>query len=142
MKSLRVLLSKSAEGVEKAPPPKAAAKITESAKDYRAVSIAPGIKSCLAATEIAGKRYLFREGLRVPLAGCTMPANCVCKFKKVSDRRDEERRNPGPNEPSRWFVGSENRKLPGRAGRRFAKKDRDAAQTSAPQAVRKPTRIP
>ena len=117
LKVLQTLLGKTPrEDAAKKPAPKASVK-PAAAKDYRSVSVAPGVKCCKAANALVGKQYLFREGPRLPLANCTMPANCTCKFKKASDRRDGDRRELGA-ETGRWFAGTENRK---RGGRRSAK---------------------
>lgn len=78
-------------------------------KDYRAVLIAPGVDCCLAANFSSGERYLLRDAPRLPLAGCTKPAECSCKYNKVHDRRDAERRQMGIWETSRWFAGTEKR---------------------------------
>jgi hypothetical protein len=119
LKSLQALLSKpTRDDSAKKPATKALAKPALPGKDYRSVSVAPGIKCCSAANDIVGKRFLFREGLRLPLANCTMPTHCSCKFKKASDRRDGDRRELGVSETGRWFAGPENRK---RGGRRSAK---------------------
>jgi hypothetical protein len=92
----------------KKPAPIARPKPTNAGEDYRAVSLAPSIDCCMA-TRDAGGRYLSREAPRLPLAGCTMPAECLCKFRKHSDRRDGERRVFGEACTSRWFTGSERR---------------------------------
>lgn len=120
LKALIALLSKTpCDDSAKKPAPNAIAKpATAGKEDYRAVSITPGIKCCSAAKNIVGKRYLFREGPRLPLVHCTMPTDCSCKFKKASDRRDDDRRQIGVTETGRWFAGPENRK---RGGRRSAK---------------------
>jgi hypothetical protein len=121
LKSLRTLLSKpSREDSAKKPATNAMAKPkpAPAGKDYGSVAVVAGTKCCSAANDIEGRRFLFREGLRLPLANCTMPTNCSCKFKKASDRRDGERREPGVSETGRWFAGPENRK---RGGRRSAK---------------------
>jgi hypothetical protein len=47
-----------------------------------------------------------------------MPADCLCKFRKHPDRRDDDRRVFGDAATSRWFAGSERRT---RRGRRLAK---------------------
>jgi hypothetical protein len=86
--------------------------------DYRAASVVPGDHSCSAAKAIAGKRYLFSEVPRLPLADCTMAPNCLRKFKKDADRRAGDRRQSDAVETSRPFAGSENRKR----GRRTAAK--------------------
>lgn len=97
--------------------PVATAKPVTPGKDYRASSIVPGLKCCSAAKASVGKRYLHRDSPRVPLANCTMPSVCSCTFRKVSDRRDSERRQIGVSETGRWFAGPENRKVAKR-GRR------------------------
>jgi hypothetical protein len=118
-KALRALLAKPPrQDSTKKAAPHAVVKPATAGKDYRAVSVAPGSKCCVAVNEIVGKCYLSREGPRLPLANCTMPANCLCKFKKASDRRDGDRRELGVSETGRWFAGPENRK---RAGRRSGK---------------------
>jgi hypothetical protein len=97
---------------------KAVAKRPTTRPDYRAVSVAPGKSCCSAANMIAGKRHLFTEVPRLPLADCTIAPNCACTFKKVSDRRDGERRQSSVAKPSRPFEGPEKRK---RAARRSVK---------------------
>ena len=119
MKVLRALLSKpSSQDSAKKPAPVVKVKPAITGKDYRSVSVAPGGQCCAAAKDMVGKRYLSREAPRLPLANCTLPGSCSCKFKKASDRRDGERRELGPSETGRWFAGPENRK---RGGRRSAK---------------------
>jgi hypothetical protein len=78
--------------------------------DFRAVSLVPSIMCCTAATHAAGRRMLLREAPRLPLAACTTPADCTCKFRKDADRRDSDRRLFGETETNRWFAGLENRK--------------------------------
>jgi hypothetical protein len=119
LKALQALIGKPPrEDPPKKPAPKAPAKPATAAKDYRSVSVAPGMSCCSAAKELGGKRFLAREGPRLPLPHCTMPATCTCKFKKASDRRDADRRALG-EETGRWFAGTEHRKGRGRR----AKKD-------------------
>src|ERR1700722_13337959 len=93
LKELKALLGKttSDDSVKKSVP-KAKVIPSTPGNDYRAVLVVRGIRCCSAVNEIAGKPYLFREAPRLPLVKCTMPANCACKFKKASDRRDGERR--------------------------------------------------
>jgi hypothetical protein len=119
LKSLKALLGKTPrDDSAKKPARSTPAKSAPTGKDYRSVAVTPGVKCCSAANDILGKSYLFREAPRLPLANCTMPTNCSCKFKKASDRRDGERRQIGVTETGRWFAGPENRK---RGGRRSAK---------------------
>lgn len=109
-KALKALLGK--------PAPKGPAKPASAGQDYRAVSVVRGVKCCAAAKDVADRNFLLRDGPRLPLANCTMPASCSCKFKKAADRRDGDRRIFGTSETGRWFAGPEHRK---RAGRRSAK---------------------
>jgi hypothetical protein len=119
LKGLRALLSDPprADSTKK-PATAVSSKPVAAGKDYRAVAVVPGSKCCPAAHEVVGKPYLFREAPRLPLASCTMPSGCSCKFKKVSDRRDGDRRLLGVTETGRWFAGTEKRQ---RAGRRSGK---------------------
>jgi hypothetical protein len=118
LKTLKALLGQNREEPPKKPTPGLVTKPASAGKDYRAASVTPGVKCCPAAKNITGKRYLLREGLRLPLVNCTKPADCTCKFKKVPDRRDDDRRI-GVSETGRWFAGVEKRKR-GR-GRRSGK---------------------
>jgi len=87
--------------------------------DFRAVSIAPSIMCCPAAMHATGRLYLLREAPRLPLAACSMPKSCSCKFLKNADRRDGDRRLFGAVETNRWFAGVESRR---RGGRRSTEK--------------------
>jgi hypothetical protein len=78
--------------------------------DFRAVSIAPSIICCTAAMRSTGRTYLLHDAPRLPLAACTMPKNCSCKFRKNADRRDRDRRLFGASETNRWFAGLESRR--------------------------------
>jgi hypothetical protein len=77
---------------------------------FRAVTLAPSLICCAAATRTTGKRVLLREAPRLPLPACTMPKECSCKFRKNPDRRDCDRRLFGGAGANRWFSGAENRK--------------------------------
>jgi hypothetical protein len=119
LKSLKTLLGKThpAHTAKKAAVV-AKPKTSNADGDFRAVSLVSSKGSCAAARNSAGKRYLLREVPRLPLANCTMPANCSCKFRKDADRRDGDRRLFGGTETNRWFAGSEGRK---RGNRRSTK---------------------
>jgi hypothetical protein len=115
IKALRGLLGKTPrEHAAKKPAPTARPKPPNADGDYRAVSLVSSSGRCAAAKDAAGKRYLLREAPRLPLAACTMPTNCSCKFRKNSDRRDGDRRLLGETETNRWFSGPESRKRGGR----------------------------
>jgi hypothetical protein len=98
----------------KKPMPIARPKRSNSDGDFRAVSLAPSIRCCVAAQDATGRRVLLREAPRLPLEACTMPTNCSCKFRKDTDRRDSDRRLFGATETNRWFAGPESRKSGGR----------------------------
>jgi hypothetical protein len=107
----------SREYCAKKPAPSATRKPAQAGGDYRAVSLAPNIECYAAAKDAADKRYLLREAPHLPLADCSMPEACSCKYRKHADRRDGDRRLFGEAETSRWFAGSERR---ARRGRRSA----------------------
>ena len=109
IKVLEGLLDKISRPAKK-PTPIARRKRSNTAGDFRSVSIAPSIMCCAAATHATGKPYLMREAPRLPLEACTMPSNCSCKFRKNVDRRESDRRLFGATETNRWFAGPDNRK--------------------------------
>jgi hypothetical protein len=115
LKALRTLLGKTPrEHPAKKPARSAKPKPPNAGGDYRAVSRAPSTRSCAAAKHAAGKRYLWRQAPRLPLAGCTMPTNCSCKFRKDADRRDGDRRLLGGTATNGWFADPQRRKHGGR----------------------------
>jgi len=109
LKSLRTLIGK-AETPRKANKAVRAGRKPAAAQDYRAIAVVPGAPSCEAARAVAGKRHLFREGLRLPLPGCPTPASCGCRFQKSPDRRGIDRRQPRAAPGSGKFTGPEKRK--------------------------------
>jgi len=86
-----------------APPVAAAPRRT--GPDFRAVSIDSRGPRCAAAKKAADVRFLMREAPRLPLPACTMEAKCVCKFRKVPDRREGDRRLFGGTAKNLWFNG-------------------------------------
>jgi hypothetical protein len=119
IKVLKGLLRISREHPAKTLTPIAKLQQPNSSGDFRAVEIEPSITCCAAAMHARGRPYLLRAAPRLPLYGCTMPTNCLCKFRKNADRRDSDRRLFGATETKRWFAGLESRK---RGGRRPAEK--------------------
>ena len=112
---LKELLDKiSRQYVAKKSTPIARPKRSNTAGDFRAVSIAPSLMCCAAAMRATAKPYLLREAPRLPLEACTMPTNCSCKFRKNADRRESARRLFGATETNRWFAGPDIRKSGGR----------------------------
>ena len=110
IKSLLGMLTK--RPAEKAPKKTAAdalRKVHNPGTDFRAVAISSTGVCCLAAKNAAGKRFLMRAAPRLPLAECSLPENCACKFRKNSDRREGDRRLFGGTGTNRWFAGTDNR---------------------------------
>jgi len=65
------------------------------ANPYHAVSVEAPIGACAAATAVRDQRYLSTEAPSLPLAGCSDPARCKCRYKHWDDRRQEDdRRSP------------------------------------------------
>jgi hypothetical protein len=84
-------------------------------QDVRAVSLVCGIRSCMAAASIKGKRSLMSQAVPLPLAECTMSASCKCRYQKFGDRRDEDdRRTLGSTLRGALYGILERRNPPGR----------------------------
>jgi len=84
-------------------------------KDVRAVSIVGGSRCCEATRSVKGKRLLVTQGVALPLAACTMPEQCKCRYQKYSDRRaEDDRRTLGSTQRGSLFGISERRMVEGR----------------------------
>jgi len=59
---------------------------------WHAVAVSTGKPCCRASIAKRNTRFLSREAPPLPLAGCTQPKNCTCKYKHFSDRRGGPRR--------------------------------------------------
>jgi hypothetical protein len=59
---------------------------------WHAVGISPGKPSCAACQFLKSARFLSSQAPALPLAGCTQPKTCVCKYRHFSDRRAGPRR--------------------------------------------------
>ena len=80
---------------------------------FAAVTIVAARECCPAVQELAGQKILAAAAPRLPLADCTTPSACQCRFKKAPDRRDgeEDRRYLLRNETqSVWYKGPQRRK--------------------------------
>jgi hypothetical protein len=88
------------------------------ASEYSAVSVVPSGACCAAAKELAGRKMRTAEAPRLPLADCTQPLNCGCRFRKFTDRRDgdDDRRQLGSAARSVWYAGPQRRKSVSRRG--------------------------
>jgi hypothetical protein len=89
---------------------------TVDAVTYSAVSVISSGDCCAAAKGFAGRKTLTAEAPRLPLADCTKPLQCKCRFKKFTDRRDgdEDRRLLGSATRSVWYAGPQRRGSPTR----------------------------
>ena len=86
-------------------------------RDFRAVSIVAGSPCCEAIRSLKGKRLLVTQGVALPVADCTMPAQCKCRYQKYADRRaDDDRRMFGSTQRGSLYAISERREAEG--GRR------------------------
>lgn len=59
---------------------------------YRCVAIKHGVKSCAAAGDLEGRRFLPDEAPLLPLPNCAS-GTCRCSYARFDDRRDDERRH-------------------------------------------------
>ncbi len=79
---------------------------------FHAVTVRTTAKSCAAAHEIAGQKYLSAEAPRLPLESCDC-ANCPCRYMHSADRRGRQRRTLDSERIMRRILG-ENRHGRGR----------------------------
>jgi len=82
---------------------------------YQAVSIQHGTRCCQAVQQFDGRRFLSMEAPHLPLAGCSNPDHCQCRYAHHTDRREDARRDTDIGLPDRFFHGPNRRQ---RAGRR------------------------
>jgi hypothetical protein len=83
-------------------------------KDVRAVSIICPATGCAAAQTLKGKRLLVSRGVALPLAECTMPSQCKCRYQKYADRRDEDDRRAFGSTTRGALFGISERRVKGR----------------------------
>ena len=83
--------------------------------NYHAVSIRHTNRCCAAVKQLDGQRFLSIEAPNLPLATCSNPQGCQCRYKHHTDRRDDARRDTDAGLPERFFHGL-NRRI--RRGRR------------------------
>ena len=83
-------------------------------RPFQAISIYRGLICCDMARKFSEHRFLARDAPSLPLAGCSMPQKCHCKYIKHRDRRAESRRLMDFGLAARLFDGRERRKRSGR----------------------------
>jgi hypothetical protein len=83
---------------------------------YPAVTIVAGARRCGAVEALEGVRLLAKDAPPLPIPKCTVPEQCRCRYRKFSDRRDDEqgRRFNYGGEKSAWYAGGQRRKSQGR----------------------------
>jgi hypothetical protein len=60
---------------------------------WHSVSIVPGKNPCDAVLANPRRRTLSREAPRLPVAGCSDPEHCQCRYQHHADRHAGPRRN-------------------------------------------------
>jgi hypothetical protein len=90
---------------------------------WHAVVVTTGKSCCQASIGARHTRFLSKEAPPLPLAGCTQPKHCLCKYKHFTDRRagprrftDSERFKNALSQPSSVRLTIDDRR--GTAGRR------------------------
>jgi hypothetical protein len=91
-----------------------------SGQPWHAVSVVSGVERCTAASALRQKRFLSIEAPRLPLADCTMPAACQCRYQHHPDRRVGMRRETDRGGLPYPWQGPELRRNP--LGRRASDK--------------------
>jgi hypothetical protein len=81
---------------------------------FQAISIYRGVTACDMARTFSEHRFLAKDAPPLPLGGCTMSAQCQCRYIKHRDRRGEARRLVDFGVAVRLFDGRERRSKRGR----------------------------
>jgi hypothetical protein len=83
---------------------------------FHAVSIVPGKACCAQVQALQGVRLLSAEAPRLPIVGCTTPAQCQCRYQHHEDRRGPSRRSGlRSSMSSQWaLTGGDRRRAAGR----------------------------
>ncbi len=74
------------------------------ANPYHAVSIESGSKSCAAARELEGRRFLSSSAPMLPVRGCTQ-VTCQCRYVHYNDRRNSRDRRVNFANPHAHKMG-------------------------------------
>ena len=86
---------------------------------WRAVVVVGQSKTCRAAEELRGKRFLNSEAPSLPLPQCSSPTLCKCVYRHYADRRSRAfRRESDRGQYPRPWGGKERRNGPQPRGRR------------------------
>jgi hypothetical protein len=90
---------------------------------YHGVSVETLPDCCIAARNLANKRFLSNEAPMLPLEDCQM-TNCQCHYQHFDDRRDEEagRRNDFGLSQDLFGTDGQSNRRNDKAGRRASDK--------------------
>jgi hypothetical protein len=78
-------------------------------RSFQSVSIYSRSDCCAAAQRITGQKFLAAHAPQLPLGGCSQPEQCRCRYKHMSDRREEMRRDTDNGLPARQMPNGERR---------------------------------
>ena len=70
---------------------------------YRGVRVYSKTACCDAAQRIKGQKFLAAHAPQLPLGGCSEPERCQCRYKHLSDRRSEMRRDEDHGLPGKPY---------------------------------------
>ena len=82
----------------------------EKTNPFRAVVIRSMDGCCEAADRNTGQKFLAAHAPQLPLGTCDKPQQCHCRYKYLSDRRQEARRDEDHGLPGQPYHG-ENRRF-------------------------------
>jgi len=82
--------------------------------NYHAVSVKHSSRCCKAVKQLEHQRFLSTEAPNLPVAGCSNPGQCACRYQHHTDRRDDARRDSDVGLPERYFMGPNRRNQSGR----------------------------
>jgi hypothetical protein len=83
-------------------------------RPFQAISIFRGVVCCSMAKQFSEHRFLARDAPPLPLAGCSMPGRCECRYLKHKDRRVGERRLVDFSVANSMYSSAERRLFAGR----------------------------
>jgi len=83
-------------------------------RDRNGVSIRHAGNCCKAVKDVEAQRFLSAEAPNLPLADCSTPNLCQCKYRHHTDRREDPRRNTEVGLLERGLAGFNRRFLSGR----------------------------
>ncbi|NKB98570.1 MAG: hypothetical protein GKR90_08780 [Pseudomonadales bacterium] len=76
---------------------------------FRAVVIHSAEGCCEAAERNGGQKFLAAHAPQLPLGTCDRPQQCRCRYKHLTDRRQESRRDEDNGMPGQAYYGDNRR---------------------------------